>query len=368
MDEERFSHHVADPQNHWTGAVLDGIRLGEVRLVRCADVAVARDQLRIESEQRTGGPRVVLCSWTELCETAVVLEHSIDALARTALALWPRWYGLQPEASDAFRQYSPSLLAADALPSGVSPAWLQRAADRCRRGQTPRLPKFAAAIEAAQLALAIEPQRLYLVLAQTASTAAVDCLLPFARASEWLAKETRARVVVLVSTELAASSALDSINFNAVDFPVSVSSAAASVTGAGAGEEKQSLLVWPFHGNPHPDSPGEQLLAKRLARDAELAGLFAFNQPIQSVRGSTFTVDLLWKAGRVVVEVDGYGWHSGVMAFGQDRQRDYELVISGYLVLRLTHEEIIDDAALAVEKIRDVVAYRRRETSGKGDY
>lgn len=343
------------------GALLDDIRLGEVRLVRCADVSDVRDRLRIWGEQEPGGSRVVLCNWTELPETAAVLDQSIDALARTALGLWPHWYGVQPDEASTGGQDSPPSFAAEALPRGVSTAWLERAADRCRRGRTPRLPKFAHSIQAAQLALAIDPERLHLVLAQAAAEAEPGSLLGFARAAEWLAKETRARVVVLLPAKLAGSSALDSINFKAVDFP------SVPVPPISVREEKRSLLVWPFHGNPHPDSPGEQLLAERLSRDAELAGLFAFNQPLRTVRGSSFTVDLLWNEGRMVVEVDGYGWHSGAAAFRQDRQRDYELVISGYIVLRLTHEEIMEDVVLAMEKIRDVVAYRRLEISRKGD-
>jgi very-short-patch-repair endonuclease len=42
-----------------------------------------------------------------------------------------------------------------------------------------------------------------------------------------------------------------------------------------------------------------------------------------------------------------------------DRHRDYELLISGYVVLRLPHEQVLEDPAIAVEKIRDVVRFRR---------
>ena len=62
----------------------------------------------------------------------------------------------------------------------------------------------------------------------------------------------------------------------------------------------------------------------------------------------------------MVVEVDGYRWHSDPQTFRQDRHRDYELVVTGYLVLRLTHDEVMEDPALALEKIRDLVAFRHR--------
>ena len=65
-------------------------------------------------------------------------------------------------------------------------------------------------------------------------------------------------------------------------------------------------------------------------------------------------------AGRVVVEVDGYGWHSSPTAFAADRARDYELTLTGYLVLRLPHDFVVSDPALAAERVRDPVRFRRR--------
>ncbi len=70
-------------------------------------------------------------------------------------------------------------------------------------------------------------------------------------------------------------------------------------------------------------------------------------------------MDLLWTAGKVVVEVDGYQHHGHRQAFSADRRRDYELTVSGYLVLRLPHDEVLDDVELAVEKIRDMVRFRQ---------
>ena len=92
-----------------------------------------------------------------------------------------------------------------------------------------------------------------------------------------------------------------------------------------------------------------------------LGGLFHFNVIVKSRFESKFLVDLLWPEGRVVIEVDGYEHHSNHIAFSQDRRRDYELVVSGYLVLRLPHVEVIEDVEIAVEKIRNLVLFRRSE-------
>ena len=103
----------------------------------------------------------------------------------------------------------------------------------------------------------------------------------------------------------------------------------------------------------------EQRLARALDADPELGALFTFNQIVATVRGAKPKVDLLWARGRLAIEIDGYGSHGNRMAFMQDRHRDYELILSGFLVLRLTNDEIAEDLEKALEKIRDVVKFCR---------
>ena len=106
---------------------------------------------------------------------------------------------------------------------------------------------------------------------------------------------------------------------------------------------------------PHPLSATEQKLAKAIALDSELAPLFGYNLFVETVRGSRPKVDLLWSAGRLVIELDGYPDHGSRLAFMYDRHRDYELALSGYTVLRLANDELAQDIGKAVEKIRDMV-------------
>ena len=56
-----------------------------------------------------------------------------------------------------------------------------------------------------------------------------------------------------------------------------------------------------------------------------------------------------------MVELDGYPDHGSRTAFMYDRNRDYELALSGFSVLRLANDEIAQDIEKAVEKIRDMV-------------
>ena len=98
-----------------------------------------------------------------------------------------------------------------------------------------------------------------------------------------------------------------------------------------------------FVGAPHPNSLAEKHLAHALQRDQELAAFFQFNQTLSTVLGNTFIVDLLSTRYRIVIEIDGYQWHGDKTSFRKDRQRDYELLISDYTVLRLTAEEVLEE-------------------------
>jgi hypothetical protein len=107
--------------------------------------------------------------------------------------------------------------------------------------------------------------------------------------------------------------------------------------GAAAGGPFRIAPLWvgPIRGRPHPLSNEEKRLAEVLSSDGELAGLFSFNQVIETVHGGRPRVDMLWRIGRLVVEVDSYPDHANRAAFARDRQRDFELLLSGCVVLRL---------------------------------
>ena len=116
-----------------------------------------------------------------------------------------------------------------------------------------------------------------------------------------------------------------------------------------------------FIGMPHLSSEVEHIVYEWLNEDLSLKNVFEFNQKIRSQLGSYFIVDLLASEERLVVEIDGYQWHSDKNSFREDRQRDYELLISQYTVLRLTAEEIIKDKFSSLEKIKKVLSYLRNK-------
>jgi very-short-patch-repair endonuclease len=51
-------------------------------------------------------------------------------------------------------------------------------------------------------------------------------------------------------------------------------------------------------------------------------------------------VDLLWRAARLAVELDGYAWHRGRAAFEHDRHQTAELQSAGYTALRFTWRQV----------------------------
>lgn len=66
-------------------------------------------------------------------------------------------------------------------------------------------------------------------------------------------------------------------------------------------------------------------------------------------------VDILVE-GRVVVEIDGFAYHSDAKQFAADRRRDAALVGMGYLVLRFTWLDAVTRPAYVVASVRAALA------------
>lgn len=226
----------------------------------------------------------------------------------------------------------------------------------CRSGKIPFVKRFSLSLQAKQLSLALTEVELILAVALRERDPSSDALIGFARASEWLARETGARVLAVLPDDLASRRELDAISFESADW--------AFPEGIGPDSDgrptESKHQIHPIVGRPHPGSPGEQLLASRLPLEPDIGSLFGFNQPVVGIFGNRFLVDLLWQAGRVIVEVDGFGFHRSRESFNGDRERDYELTVTGYLVLRLPHDLVMEDPERAILRIRDFVVYRRK--------
>ena len=67
--------------------------------------------------------------------------------------------------------------------------------------------------------------------------------------------------------------------------------------------------------------------------------------PEVNVRLGPYTVDFLWRAERLVVELDTYGTHGGRAMFHADRERDAWLKREGWEVLRVTDQWMDEEPA-----------------------
>jgi very-short-patch-repair endonuclease len=97
--------------------------------------------------------------------------------------------------------------------------------------------------------------------------------------------------------------------------------------------------------------PEEQLL-DRIRK----AGL-----PIPEVnaRVGNYTADFLWRAAKVILEIDGYHYHHTRAPFERDHRRDAEHQREDFLVIRITprqlqhnHEAILVHVATTLERRR----------------
>jgi very-short-patch-repair endonuclease len=92
----------------------------------------------------------------------------------------------------------------------------------------------------------------------------------------------------------------------------------------------------------------ERLLA--LIRAAELPA------PETNIRIGRHEVDFLWREQRLVVEVDGFAFHSSRSAFERDRRRDAELGMLGFRVTRITWRQIVNEPEALVARLAAALA------------
>ena len=68
-------------------------------------------------------------------------------------------------------------------------------------------------------------------------------------------------------------------------------------------------------------------------------------------------VDLLWPGQRLVVEFDGFGYHSARRSFERDRLRDQRLVAAGYRVIRVTARQLDRTPEALIARVAAALAH-----------
>lgn len=92
----------------------------------------------------------------------------------------------------------------------------------------------------------------------------------------------------------------------------------------------------------------ERFLA--LIRSAEL------DAPDVNVTVGPYEVDFLWRREALIVEVDGFAYHSDRNAFEGDRRRDADLAARGYTVVRVTWRQIVEAPAAVLTRVAQALA------------
>jgi len=215
--------------------------------------------------------------------------------------------------------------------------WQRRAAELVDKGMPPLPPGFSIAQQATNLAATVSIEGVDVSCARGETPDHVE------RAIEWFERHTGLSVGRLAARETTSGPG--------VTGRVLVHTETA-VEGC-----RYSLSI--PEGRPHPKSKGEQRLYERIQSDPALQGQFSFNEPVQTRNGRAYRVDLWHRDLRFAVEIDGYHYHRSREAFFSDRHRDYEMMVSGFLTLRIDHEEIERDLESVIGKIRDVMEFRR---------
>ena len=81
-------------------------------------------------------------------------------------------------------------------------------------------------------------------------------------------------------------------------------------------------------------------------------------QRIVKVGGRVRRIDFLYRAQRVIIEAEGYAWHSDVISFEKDRQRRNSLTAAGYVVLQWTWTALQDRPEELIRELVTLLASR----------
>ncbi|WP_432899647.1 endonuclease domain-containing protein [Micromonospora matsumotoense] len=285
--------------------------------------------------------------------TAGAFVHSaLDELERVAVALLPGWL---PEAADIPRADPYGLAAVRAAAVGRARGsahfapFLAHLAAVALSGRRPPVDPFSVEVRCSGLIRVVaegfgRPRAILLIQVPADLDPAGERAL--VAGAEWLCHHGRVGVW-LVGTPLRHE-----------DRVVTVTVPPARPAGHPAGPVATTLPQ--EIGRPHPGSATEAALEAALAGEGWAVGR-RWNQYHQSHPLSPpVCLDLLWPDERCVVEIDGPE-HCRPARFEADRQRDVQLQLDGYAVLRFTNARINHDVGAVVHQIGTLIRARRRD-------
>ncbi len=347
--------------------IVDRATRERVVTVFASDPASVRREVVAEAGAMVSPPTTVSLHWRAAPPLDKELEQIVAAMAEAAKELWPRWYSSVGErfGRERWPNAEVELRLDDArkVTPSVSAAWFRKAWVACQTGVLPVVRPASASEQLRQLSLALDPNGPLVLLLVSDDDAPPTRIHALARAAEWLASQASVAVILVVPEAWRGKAELDVVGYDAITWESSEFSEQDELPLPLVGPR---ILVEPTVGVPHPASRAEQRLFDSLQQDQSLGRLFCFNRRVIAFQGQPYRVDLLCSEHRIVVEIDG-NEHRSPRKYREDRDRDYRLLLAGYLTLRLTNEDVFGDIALVMEKLRNVVGLRKSHRNGKYD-
>ncbi len=86
-------------------------------------------------------------------------------------------------------------------------------------------------------------------------------------------------------------------------------------------------------------------------------------EPEVNVSLNGYEVDLLWRAERLIVEIDSYGFHRSWPQIQRDRRRDADQKVFGYDTLRYTEDRVIAEEETVVGQVLTMLRRARQRAA-----
>jgi len=101
-------------------------------------------------------------------------------------------------------------------------------------------------------------------------------------------------------------------------------------------------------------------LERRFLEECEIARI---PMPEVNAQVQGWTVDMLWRSERVIVELDGRDNHSSPSQMERDRRKDLQLRAAGYVVVRYTWAQITFEAHAVIADLRAILSSAGRSAA-----
>jgi hypothetical protein len=86
---------------------------------------------------------------------------------------------------------------------------------------------------------------------------------------------------------------------------------------------------------------------------------FGLPEPRMAATVAGYEVDALFEAEQVIVELDGWRYHSGRDAFERDRERDADTLAAAFVTVRITWARMIGTPGRETDRLHAILAGRR---------